>query len=443
VIISQILRIREMLLEFSVKNILSFKEKVTFSLIAATIKEKNEKLIDNIFQIDGKTSLLKTAAIYGANASGKTNIIEALQSFIEYILMKSKSITENENIDILPFILNTENEKKPSEFEILIKDKDTFYQYGVVLTTNEVIKEYLKIKNQRTTIVFDRNENKVYIPFPKKYEKIAELVNKRMIPKNALVVTKAALFNEEIANSFLNCLNGVRTISAINDSFYREFTINQLKNQNIKLKVTDLLKFADDSINGVEVVQFEGESLSVKSNSNETNVQRKKSIFPDIFVSKNIFDESNNIVKSLGFNLNLFESQGTIKLFHLSGPIIDSLLNGYTLFIDELDTSMHPLLIEKIIELFQNPKQNPNNAQLVFTTHNTALLSKDLFRRDQIWLIEKNQYGESDLFSLADFGNIRNDEKIEKNYLIGKYGAIPFLANADDFKVVEESDEKN
>ncbi|HPO63039.1 MAG TPA: ATP-binding protein [Candidatus Kapabacteria bacterium] len=432
-----------MLLEFSVKNILSFKEKVTFSLIAATIKEKNEKLIDNIFQIDGKTSLLKTAAIYGANASGKTNIIEALQSFIEYILMKSKSITENENIDILPFILNTENEKKPSEFEILIKDKDTFYQYGVVLTTNEVIKEYLKIKNQRTTIVFDRNENKVYIPFPKKYEKIAELVNKRMIPKNALVVTKAALFNEEIANSFLNCLNGVRTISAINDSFYREFTINQLKNQNIKLKVTDLLKFADDSINGVEVVQFEGESLSVKSNSNETNVQRKKSIFPDIFVSKNIFDESNNIVKSLGFNLNLFESQGTIKLFHLSGPIIDSLLNGYTLFIDELDTSMHPLLIEKIIELFQNPKQNPNNAQLVFTTHNTALLSKDLFRRDQIWLIEKNQYGESDLFSLADFGNIRNDEKIEKNYLIGKYGAIPFLANADDFKVVEESDEKN
>nr|HPI20539.1 ATP-binding protein [Candidatus Kapabacteria bacterium] len=403
----------------------------------------NEKLIDNIFQIDGKTSLLKTAAIYGANASGKTNIIEALQSFIEYILMKSKSITENENIDILPFILNTENEKKPSEFEILIKDKDTFYQYGVVLTTNEVIKEYLKIKNQRTTIVFDRNENKVYIPFPKKYEKIAELVNKRMIPKNALVVTKAALFNEEIANSFLNCLNGVRTISAINDSFYREFTINQLKNQNIKLKVTDLLKFADDSINGVEVVQFEGESLSVKSNSNETNVQRKKSIFPDIFVSKNIFDESNNIVKSLGFNLNLFESQGTIKLFHLSGPIIDSLLNGYTLFIDELDTSMHPLLIEKIIELFQNPKQNPNNAQLVFTTHNTALLSKDLFRRDQIWLIEKNQYGESDLFSLADFGNIRNDEKIEKNYLIGKYGAIPFLANADDFKVVEESDEKN
>jgi len=432
-----------MLLEFSVKNILSFKEKVTFSLITAPIKEKNEKLIDNIFQIDGKTSLLKTAAIYGANASGKTNIIEALQSFIEYILMKSKSITENENIDILPFILNTENEKKPSEFEILIKDKDTFYQYGVVLTTNEVIKEYLKIKNQRTTIVFDRNENKVYIPFPKKYEKIAELVNKRMIPKNALVVTKAALFNEEIANSFLNCLNGVRTISAINDSFYREFTINQLKNQNIKLKVTDLLKFADDSINGVEVVQFEGESLSVKSNSNETNVQRKKSIFPDIFVSKNIFDESNNIVKSLGFNLNLFESQGTIKLFHLSGPIIDSLLNGYTLFIDELDTSMHPLLIEKIIELFQNPKQNPNNAQLVFTTHNTALLSKDLFRRDQIWLIEKNQYGESDLFSLADFGNIRNDEKIEKNYLIGKYGAIPFLANADDFKVVEESDEKN
>jgi len=432
-----------MLLEFSVKNILSFKEKVTFSLIAAPIKEKNEKLIDNIFQIDSKTSLLKTAAIYGANASGKTNIIEALQSFIEYILMKSKSITENENIDILPFILNTENEKKPSEFEILIKDKDTFYQYGLVLTTNEVLKEYLKIKNQRTTIVFDRNENKVDIPYPKKYEKISELVNKKMIPKNALVVTKAALFNEEIANSFLNCLNGVRTISAINDSFYREFTINQLKNQNIKSKVTDLLKFADDSINGVEVVQFEGESLSVKSNSNETNVQRKKGIFPDIFVSKNIFDESNNIVKSLGFNLNLFESQGTIKLFHLSGPIIDALLNGYTLFIDELDTSMHPLLVEKIIELFQNPKQNPNNAQLIFTTHNTALLSKDLFRRDQIWLVEKNQYGESDLFSLADFGKIRNDEKIEKNYLIGKYGAIPFLANADDFKVVEESDEKN
>ncbi len=405
-----------MLLEFSVKNILSFKEKVTFSLIAAPIKEKNEKLIDNTFQIDSKTSLLKTAAIYGANASGKTNIIEALQSFIEYILMESKSITENENIDILPFILNTENEKKPSEFEILIKDKDTFYQYGLVLTTNEVIKEYLKIKNQRTTIVFDRNENKVDIPYPKKYEKIIELVNKKMIPKNALVVTKAALFNEEIANSFLNCLAKVRLISGTNDSNYIKFTIDSLNTEK-KNKITELLKFADDSINSVEVVSSE------------------------IYVSKNVFDQSKNIVAQKGLSIDLFESEGTKKLFYIAAPMIDTLLKGFTLFIDELDTSMHPLLVEKIIELFQNPKQNPNNAQLVFTTHNTALLSKDLFRRDQIWLVEKNQYGESDLFSLADFGSIRNDERIEKNYLIGKYGAIPFLANTDDFKVVEESDE--
>lgn len=425
-----------MLVQFSISNILSFKEKVTFSLLSAPIKERNEILLNNSTVIM-KTTLLKTAAMYGANASGKTNLIKALQYFIEFILNRSKFINEKENTGIVPYLLNTESKFKPSEFEIIILKDNTFFTYGFSLTSSEVVSERFSIRKKRESSVFNRKNGDFNIAV--KYKIMNEIYKRKMIPKNSLLITKAAQFNEKIAIEFLRYLSELRIISGIDDFLYRDYTIEAINENFFKNKILELLTFADSTISGLETIKAEGESITFHVNQEEANITREKKVLPDIFVKKRVFDGLKNTKEDIRFNMMALESEGTKKFFHISGPVIDCLLNGYTLFVDELDTKLHPLLVKKIVDLFHNPKTNPHYAQLVFTTHNTTLLSLKTFRRDQIWLVEKNEVGESELYSLVDFKNrknsIRNDESLEKNYLIGKYGAIPFLASFDDFNL--------
>lgn len=428
-----------MLVQFSISNILSFKEKVTFSLLTAPIKEKDERLLNNSAVIR-KSTLLKTAAIYGANASGKTNLIKALQFFIDFILNRSNFITEKDHTGIVPYLLNTENKSKPSEFEIIILKDDTYFTYGFSMTPNEVVNESFSIRKERESSVFKRIKGDYDIAV--KYKIMNEISKRKMIPKNSLLITKAAQFNEGIAIEFLKHLTELRIISGIDDFLYREYTIEAINEDSFKNKIMELLTFADSTISGLETVKAEGESITFHVNQEKANISREKKVLPDIFVKKRIFDGAKITKEEIKFNMMALESEGTKKFFHISGPVIDCLLNGYTLFVDELDTKLHPLLVKKIVELFHNPNTNPHQAQLVFTTHNTTLLSLKTFRRDQVWLVEKNEIGESELYSLVDFKNgkngIRNDESLEKNYLIGKYGAIPFLASFDDFKLKEE-----
>jgi hypothetical protein len=428
-----------MLVQFSISNTLSFKDKVTFSLLSAPIKERDERLSDNT-TILKKNSLLKTAAIYGANASGKTNLIKGLQFFIDFILNRSNFITEKDLTGIVPFLLNTESKTKPSEFEIVILKDNIFFTYGFSLTSTEIVSESLTIRKERESSVFKR-EKGVY-DIAVKYKIMNEITKRKMIPKNALLITKAAQFNESIAIEFLKHLTDLRIISGIDDFLYRDYTIEAINEDSFKNKIMELLIFADSTISGLETVNAEGEAITFQVNQEKANISREKKVLPDIFVKKRVYDNLKNPQEEIKFNMMALESEGTKKFFHISGPVIDCLLNGFTLFVDELDTKLHPLLVRKIVELFHNPKTNLLQAQLVFTTHNTTLLSLKTFRRDQIWLVEKNEIGESELYSLVDFkngkGGIRNDESIEKNYLIGKYGAIPFLAAFDDFNLNEE-----
>jgi uncharacterized protein len=401
------------------ENILSFKDEVTFSMVAAPIREKNDRLKNNVFKMDNKYSLLKTATIYGANASGKSNVIKGFINFQSFILDDALTIKDNDQIEIPPFRLILNSEINPIKFDVVIKENDTLYKYGIILNTEEILEEYLTIKKTRETEVFSRNKNEYKVS--KKYRKMNELVKKKMIPKNSLLIARAAQFNEEIAINFMNGLNNLRTISDIEDKRYKKFSIDFAKRSIINSKlILELLKVADSTI------------------TNFKNDGKDR-----ILIERKLYDkDSNSPIGISAFFLDNFESQGTQKFFHISGPIINTLHNGHTLFLDELDSKLHPLLVEKIIELFNNLETNPKNAQLIFTTHNTSLLSAKLFRRDQIWLTEKNEYGVSDLYSLADFKDglksIRNDESIEKNYLTGKYGGIPFLGNFDDIKINKE-----
>lgn len=429
-----------MLVQFSISNVLSFKDKATFSLLSAPIKEKDERLLNNTTMFK-KTTLLKTATIYGANASGKTNIIKALQFFIDFILNRSNIITEKDHTGIVPYLLNMESKFKPSEFEIIILKDDTFYKYGFSLTSSEIVSERFSIRKERESSVFKRTTGDYDIAF--KYKIMNEISKRKMIPKNSLLITKAAQFNESIAIEFLKHLTELKIISGIDDLIYRDYTIEAINEDLFKNKILELLSYADITISGIETVKTEGESITFLMNKEKANISRENKVIPDIFVKKRVYDGINQTQEEVRFNMMAIESEGTKKYFHISGPVIDCLLNGYTLFVDELDTKLHPLLVKKIVDLFHNPETNPKQAQLVFTTHNTTLLSLKTFRRDQIWLVDKNEMGESELYSLVDFkigkNGIRNDESLEKNYLIGKYGGIPYLSSFDDFSLNKEN----
>ncbi len=431
-----------MLIEFSITNFLSFKDKVTFSMVEAPLREKNLLFKNNCFSVEKNTNLLKSAVIYGANASGKSNFINSLAFFINHI-NQSKFITEKDLIPIQPYLLSSEMSDVPCSFEIIIFKNSCYYRYGFELNSTEILKEWLYVKHEREAPVFKRD--KMEFDIQKKFKIMNELKTRKMIPKNSLLLSKSAQFNEGIAADFLDALSDLRIISGIKDEVYREFTINTLDNPIIKDKTLELLNFADFSIEDIRRIIVDGENVTFHANlskNTEFKIERQKQKIPDVLFLKNIYDKNNNIVGQYPFNLSFQESEGTNKFFHIAGPVLDCLTHGYSLIVDELDTKLHPLLVLKIVELFHSKDSNPKNAQLIFTTHNTSLFSTKVFRRDQIWLTEKNSYGSTDLFSLADFEKdkkkVRNDEAFEKNYLLGKYGAVPFLGRLDNFEVIAD-----
>jgi AAA15 family ATPase/GTPase len=206
-----------------------------------------------------------------------------------------------------------------------------------------------------------------------------------------------------------------------------------LEDKVFKNKIIDFLKDADLSIQdlkpklmGLEELPKQVQEFILKNNEG-----KETKIYSDVVTFHKQYNEFKEYIGQVEFSMNDDESSGTEKYFALSAPILDSLLNGYIFVIDELDATLHPNLVCKIVELFNSNITNPKNAQLIFNTHNTNLLSPDaeLFRRDQIWFTEKNHYGAATLYSLADFKNIRKDDNYEKNYIAGKYGAIPFLGD--------------
>jgi AAA15 family ATPase/GTPase len=223
-------------------------------------------------------------------------------------------------------------------------------------------------------------------------------------------------------------------VSGNRDGQYSPYTAFKLQDPASKARILDFTKFADLGIGDIQLVQEAVADMNVKEIDGRKEMALKK-----LFVEKNSnslfsfhqkFDKELNEKELVQFLFSQSESEGTIKYFGLAGPIIDTLDNGKILVIDELDSKLHPLLTQKIISLFNSIETNPKNAQLVFTTHDTNLLSANIFRRDQIWFAQKDRYGASTLYSLAEYIiPVRNDASFEKDYLAGKYGAVPSFKN--------------
>lgn len=396
-----------MLIQFSVGNFLSFKEQSTLSLVASALKDIQILAEDVIFNI-GETdlALLKSATIYGANASGKSNFIKALDFFKWYVINSSKDIQAGERVNVENFRLSSSTAEEPSYFEAIFCNAEYQYRYGFEADENMVHSEWLyqkaNKKRAKEVELFYRDEDCFNIH--SKFIIGKELINKQMVRTNALLLSVAAQFNDAVAVEIVKWLNDTTIISGSNEKNIWDLATIRLDDLKMKQRIVDFSRYADLGIENIEKVNNAIISMHTQ------------------------YDDEGNEVKLINFPFKKNESEGTIKYFSLAYPIIDALDNGKRLIIDEFDSKMHPLLTCRIIALFNSKETNPKNAQLIFTTHDTNLLSASIFRRDQIWFTQKDRFGATELYSLAEY-KVRNDASFEKDYLSGKYGAIPIMGD--------------
>jgi len=419
-----------MLIEFSISNYRSFKERVTFSMVAANVVAKDKKLdTSNVFAVDDNLKLLKSAAIYGANASGKSNLAKALRFMKWFMVNSSKETQSTDEIGTEPFRLSTETKEQASCFELVFLINGQKYRYGFKANQERVISEWLfYVPKLRETRLFERELDTIKVSKIYKADGIQQRTR-----ANALFLSVSAQFNVEIAEKILEWITDkLHIISGLNDHEYLNYTINCLIKDENKTEILQLVKRLDLGIGEIRVDQqdFTIDSLPNDMPDELKNlvVQAAGSKVTSISTIHRKFDKDGNYQSLEEFDLNSHESEGTRKVFALAGPLANALKQGEILIIDELDASLHPLISLAIVELFNTAEMNPNNAQLIFMTHDTNLLSNKLFRRDQIWFTEKNRYGATDLYSLAEY-KVRNDASFESDYIKGRYGAIPYIGN--------------
>jgi AAA15 family ATPase/GTPase len=439
-----------MLVEFRVGNYLSFKEVVTFSMVAASIKEHKDT---HVFEAKN-FRLLTSAVIYGANASGKSNLFKALSFMVDLVVKSAKESQAEEEIGVDRFRLSTETDGKPSFFEITFIHEDVRYRYGFEVDRERVHSEWLFYSKVRETMLFTRENGEIELGHGFKREGKGLAAKTR---KNALFLSVSAQWNGEIATTIVKSLfKDIEVAPAKYMASPRSFskTINIMENELLTEKIMEFVKVADLGINEVKIEKTEiaGDYIGLGDEVSKSIHQEVSKLFKEMLENmprsnsevKTIhlkYNENGEIVSTEKFNMDKDESEGTKKLFSLIGMAIDTISKGKVLIIDELDAQLHPLLTLYIIKLFNSNDRNPNNAQLIFNTHDTNFLDNRLFRRDQIWFMEKNRYGATDLYSLAEYSfKVRKDESYGKNYIIGKYGAIPFLGDLETFSIVDKKE---
>ena len=427
-----------MLIQFNFKNFKSFREEATLDLSAAKMTEFSDRVVTV-----GSEKILPVAAIYGANASGKSNIYNAFEYMAEYVVDSFKYGDEEESFEEFrptPFLFDSTSAEEESSFEIyftLPGDKsERTYNYGFCVNKEGVTEEWLNSKAKtarKYSTVFYRGTSDDELDlsgFPKSSRDNIQVA----LEKQVLIISLGAKLKIAkckairdwfLANEFADFGDPVT-----NFFLHRRLPKGFVEDKEVQQKVVEYFASFDEHIKDfrIERVPHDGES---KEDTYKINALHKK------------IDSDEMAEIPLGL-----ESAGTLKMFALYPELQEVLEKGSVFFIDELNARLHPLLVRNFILTFLNPKINTNHAQLIFTTHDTWQLSNQLLRRDEIWFVEKDTDGVSTLYSLADFVDedgvrIRKDESYEKNYLIGKYGAIPMLKALDVFKntLVQVSEE--
>lgn len=385
-----------MLIEFKFKNFLSYKDET--SLLMTKVKSFKELDNSNTFS-DNNLNLLKTTAIYGTNGGGKSNLIMAMgfmKNIIHNSFAESLKKEEDRGRKDYYFKLSQNTENEPSLFEVSFLKNDTIYRYGFEIKGYEIISEWLTYKKDTETNLFERKFQSYKI---NKKSFSEGLKYKDDVNSNVLFLSHLAQNNSKISSEIFDWFEDLNVVSGLVNNHFENVTKEFLKiDDKFKIWLSLAVKFLN--ITNVE-----------------TNSEKK------IITYHNKFDNNNIIIDSVPFDLELNESEGTKKLIYLLGAIYDTLENRKILFIDELDSKLHPNLTKKLLDFFH--KFNYNKAQFIFTAHDSVLLDKDLFRRDQIWFVDKNKFGASELYSMSDFDAsvVRNTSDFRKKYLDLTFGA--------------------
>ena len=417
-----------MLIEFRVKNFRSLRDEQVLSLVAS----KDKTLNDTHTQATGITAaptLVRSAVVYGANASGKSNLIKALQ-YMRWVVTESATASQpGKTFAIQPFRLDVESASQPSEFEVTILLDGVRYQYGFAMTEKRIVSEHLLVykafkPQQWFTRRFDTTTEKDVYDFGPGLKGPKHLWQGATRP-NALFLSMAVQLNSEALRPVFDWFMNRLVVSNEQAQITPEVSIQMLKQDDGRKEICNFLSAADISIADIHVGTHKvlGQHVHFDPRASKTEI-RPEVVEETKLRFHHITEQGEAVFDSMD------ESSGTRVLLTLAGPVLEILRKGLTLIIDELDTSMHTLLVRELVRLFHRPEINTGGAQLIFTTHDTSLLdAPDLFRRDQVWFVEKNRDQTSTLVSLSDFSP-RKNEALERGYLIGRYGGVPFLSHA-------------
>ena len=419
-----------MLIQFTVENFLSIREKVYLSLEPSKDSEHPENLITK-----GDYNAVTSAAIYGANASGKTSLFKAITIAL-IMLRNSNNIQVTDRLPVIPFKFDSESKNKPTSFEFtFIASDDKKYIYGFSTTAEKIVEEYLYCyKSAKPTLIFDLKEGeepKYNRAFKGKLEAAYQ-----MNTPNKLFLATATTWNAECTKIpfewLAECIDTFTEVMDLSGVAVEKYRTDE--NRQYIDFTKNLLKQADINISSIEVDAKEviggaalPSQIMVQGKVIPPNEGKRYEV--EITTGHTIIDEDGN---SKEYPLTLQEESLGTQLLFFYGPLLkDAFEKGKTLILDEIDKSMHPSLVKFIMNLFRDPDINKAGAQLIVTTHETGILTLDMFRRDQIYFTEKDsKTGVTDLYSLDEF-SVRKTENIEKGYLMGRYGAIPFLQNEE------------
>lgn len=412
----------DMLLQFNVSNYMSIKDEIVLTAFANAQKDHEENII-----VHKKDRVLPVISMYGANAAGKTNIIRALTMAI-MLVRNSNNMQVNMPTGIIPFMFDDTKRKDKTKVDFLFVNNGRKYAYGFLADSQYIYEEYLyEYKSSRPTMIFERYEVNKY-DFTSTYKHLAEYQYKNT--SNKLFLCTATAWNcEETKDAFLWFSEKIDTynqFSIKNSSHYLDYLDKMKDIPETKDFLLSLLRHAEINIQDYE---FESKTIDRPPIQLPPGLQIDPSFLGTMkqyeLATVHKIEQIDGTFRSYKLPFER-ESEGTMLLFAYGPIIMEALEKGRTIIIDELDNSLHTNLARYLVELFNNKQINCNGAQLIFNTHDVGLLSLDLFRRDQIYFVEKDKnIGATDLYSLADFSP-RKSENIQKGYLQGRYGAIPF-----------------
>lgn len=415
-----------MLLQFTFDNFRSIKEPVTFSMVSG-LHNHNSVIKTRNFD------LLPSAVIYGANASGKSNVLQAFDFMKAMVLNSRKVVQSTDTLSHDPFRLSTETMNASSSFEVIFFSGQVKYRYGFEADSTNIYSEWLfaDFKGKEAKLFFRDSDTAEFYINPDKFKEGKGV----KVLSNSLFIWKCDQEGGKISRTVLEWFKNLNLLNGMRPSNYLSFTLSQMKNPEFHKEIKKLVSAADFGINDLRVKEDKAWLVSIDSTSLPPEVTEKimqensSMITIGIKTMHEKFDKDGKSTGFEEFELGIDESEGTKKYFCLSAPFIDTLRNGKILLVDELDASLHPLLTMALISLFNNPEINTRNAQLIFASHDTNLLNQKLFHKSQIWFTEKDRSGATHLHSLVEYKNVRATDNLEKHYIQGKFGAIPYIGH--------------